>query len=126
MRRARQTAERALQLESLDVGPTALALARLSAIALSAGLPAEALDHASSAQQLVREHGLTEFVGLIALSHVASLEATALRERAREALAQAVRWIEAQAAKIDQPALRRSFLEDVPEHARLRRLLQAA
>jgi tetratricopeptide (TPR) repeat protein len=117
--RARQTAERVLQFESLDAAPTALALARLAAIALSAGLTRDALDHASNAQNLVREQGVTEFVGLIALSHIESLEAAGLHAEAREAIAAAVAWLQAQAAKIDEPEWQRSFLEHVPEHAHI-------
>ncbi|HTU58944.1 MAG TPA: hypothetical protein VMF89_10935, partial [Polyangiales bacterium] len=119
--RARQTAERALQLESLDPAPTALALARLSAIDLSEGLVDDALEHARSAQELVQEHGVTEFVGLIARSYVESLEAAGQGDKAEAALRAAVSWIEAQAAMIDEPVLQRSFLEEVPEHAHLRR-----
>lgn len=126
LERARQTAERALQLDSLDPAPTALALARLSAIDLSEGLTADALDHANGAQELVHEHGVTEFVGVIAKSHVESLEAVGSHDQAREVLSAAVRWIEEQAAKIDEPALQRSFLEQVPEHAHLRRLAALA
>jgi tetratricopeptide (TPR) repeat protein len=122
LERARQTAERALQLESLDPAPTALALARLSAIDLSQGLIDDALEHASSAQLLVQEHGVTEFVGLIAKSHVESLEARGQSEQARAALRAAVSFIEEQAAKLDDEGARRSFMEQVPEHAHLLRL----
>ena len=126
LERARQTAERALQLDSLDPAPTALVLARLSAIDLSEGLTSDALEHASSAQELVQEHGVTEFVGLIAKSHVESLEAAGLPEQARAALRAAVSWIEAQAAKLDEPLAQRSFLEQVPEHAYLLRRVAPA
>jgi hypothetical protein len=98
----------------------------LSAIDLSEGLTADALDHASNAQLLVQENGVTEFVGLIAKSHVESLEAAGLRDKAREALTAAVCWIEEQAAKIDDPTSQHSFLEHVPEHAHLRRLAKVA
>jgi eukaryotic-like serine/threonine-protein kinase len=125
LERARQTAQRALQLESLDPAPTALALARLSAIDLSEGLTDEALEHACSAQELVQEHGVTEFVGLIARSYVESLEAAGESDRAHAALRAAVSWIEEQAAKIDEPLSQRSFLEQVPEHAHLRHRLNA-
>jgi tetratricopeptide (TPR) repeat protein len=124
--RARQTAERALQLDSLDAAPMALVLARLAAIDLAEQLTVDALDHARSAQELVREHSVSEFVGIIALSHVESLEAAGLGDNAREALSHALRWLEAQAAKIDEPALQHSFLDRVPEHAQLRRLAAAA
>jgi tetratricopeptide (TPR) repeat protein len=122
--RARQTVERALQLDSIAIAPTALLLARLSSIALSAGLTAEALTHASNAHELMREHAVTEFLGLICVSHVESLDAAGLRAQARAVLADAARWLEAQATKLDEPALRRSFLEQVPEHAHILRLAQ--
>jgi hypothetical protein len=93
----------------------------LSAIDLSEGLTDEALEHARSAQELVQEHGVTEFVGLIARSYVESLEATGQGDKALAALRSAVSWIEEQAAKIDEPLSQRSFLEQVPEHADLRR-----
>lgn len=121
LERARQTAERALLLDSLDPAPTALLLARLAAIDLAEGLTDDAVEHASSAQALVKVHSITEFVGVIAMSQVESLEASGQHEEARAALEAAVRWIEEQAAKIDDPAWRRSFLEQVPEHAQLRR-----
>jgi hypothetical protein len=119
--RARQTATRVLQLELMDPAPQALALARLSAIDLAAGLTADALEHGESAHKLVRAQGITEFFGLVAVSFIASLEAVDEKARAREAREDALRWLEVQAAKIDDPALRQSFLEQVPEHAALRR-----
>ena len=119
--RARQSAERALALDSLDPAPTALALARLSAIALTEGNPAEALEHAARARALADEQGVTEFVGVIAKSHVESLQAAGLHAEAREALRVAVRWIDEQAAKNDDPTWQRAFAEQIPEHAQLRR-----
>jgi hypothetical protein len=112
---------RVLQLDLMDPAPQALALARLSAIDLAAGLTADALKHGESAHKLVRAQGITEFFGLVAVSFIASLEAVGEQARAREAREEAVRWLDAQAAKIDDSALRQSFLEQVPEHAALRR-----
>lgn len=117
LERARQTAERALSLDSLEPAPRALVLATLASIDLAAGRTADALELARGAQQLVSAHGVNEFVGYIALTHIESLEAAGLRTC--DALAQALAWLEAQAANIGDARWRRAFLEQVPAHAQL-------
>jgi hypothetical protein len=59
-------------------------------------------------------------------SHVESLEAVGEHAQARDALGAFMRWLEAQVVKIDDPAAQRSFREEVPEHAQLRRMAQVA
>ena len=58
-------------------------------------------------------------VGHLSLVHAEALAETGEHARAREALAEGRAALLAQAERIGDPALRRSFLEAVPEHARL-------
>ncbi|MET0385576.1 MAG: protein kinase [Polyangiales bacterium] len=119
---AREVLARATQIGEIEVAPTAYLLARSASVALLAGLPSEALEHASRARDLVKEHSLSEFVAIIELSYVDSLLALGRRQEARAAAAASVTWLEAQAAKLDEPAHRASYLEAVHEHSRLRQL----
>jgi hypothetical protein len=63
--------------------------------------------------------------GFVRLAHAEALHATGAHAAAREAIAGARDRLRAIAGKIDDPAYRRSFLEDVPENARTFELARA-
>ena len=119
---ARATLARAFALESAEPAPMAYILARAAGLALLSGQPTEALAHASGARDLVRDNGLTEFAAVVELSYIESLRAAGQQQAADAALDEAQHRLEAQAAKLDDPVLRLSFLQQVPEHARILQL----
>ena len=119
---AAEIAARAQRLSELEPSAEAYVLAKTSTLALVRGQPCEALALSTRAQALVLTHGLTEFVAQIQLAHVAALHAAGESEAAQRAVQDALRWLTAQAGKVDDPALRMSFLEQVAEHVRLRAL----
>jgi eukaryotic-like serine/threonine-protein kinase len=121
---ARETIEVALAMP-LDPGPHAYVLARASSLALLSGRTDEAREKATQARAIAHEAQLYEFVGLVEACYVESLLA-AEDPHVDAALAAAMRWLEGEANKIDDPRLRASFLEGVPEHARIRALDAAA
>jgi hypothetical protein len=91
----------------------------LASVRLAQGRAEDAL---SLAEQAMREHKARGSFGLKGavsrLVYAEALDAAGDRERAREALDPARERLLATAAKIDDPDLRRSFLENVPENAR--------
>jgi serine/threonine protein kinase/tetratricopeptide (TPR) repeat protein len=123
---ARASLDRAFALELSEPAPMAYILSRASSAALLSGQLAEALEYAGRARALVRENGLSEFAAVVAVSHVESLLASGQLQAADEALDEAQRWLEVQAEKIDEPVLRRSFLQQVAEHARIVQLASGA
>ncbi|MDB4973490.1 MAG: Serine/threonine protein kinase [Myxococcaceae bacterium] len=125
LEQARCTSERALLLDLAEPAPRAYLRARASTLSLLSGRVEEALQQARSAHQLMRENDVTEFFAMIEVSYIESLLAAGEQEAAASALAEAQRWLEAQAAKIDEPTLRRGFLQQVPEHARIFQLAAA-
>ncbi len=117
---ARDTIEAALAM-TLDPAPHAYLLTRASSLALLSGRTDEAREKATQARTIAREAQLYEFVGMIEVCYLESLLA-ADDAHARAALDDAMRWLHGEADKIDDPSLRTSFLENVPEHARIRAL----
>ena len=100
------------------------ALGARSRALLSAGRAAESLVVAERAMASLAEAGgtLEEGEGLVRLAHVEALLAADRASEARAALAGAARAIDVLAARITGDALRASFLDRVPENARIRAL----
>jgi eukaryotic-like serine/threonine-protein kinase len=121
---ARETLEAALAMP-LEPAAHAYLLARSASLALLDGRADLALEQATRARAIGHEQQLYEFVGLIEACYLESLLAAGA-PNAQAALAEATRWLQAQGDKIDDPALRASFLDSVPEHARIRALDAAA
>jgi tetratricopeptide (TPR) repeat protein len=119
---AERELDSARALQGVEPGAAAYVLARASSLATRRGDHARALALASEALQVSRENGVYELVGFVRLRHVESLLAAGQHAAARDALADALVWLEAQRAKIDEPALQATFVEQVAEHARLREL----
>jgi tRNA A-37 threonylcarbamoyl transferase component Bud32/tetratricopeptide (TPR) repeat protein len=104
---------RSLPLERLAT------LASLAAALLAQGRAAEALATAEDAMAGYQALGAFGFRGAFArLVHVEALDATGDHAGACRALATARDRLQLQAARIGDPAVRRSFLEDLPENAR--------
>jgi hypothetical protein len=95
------------------------ARATLAAALLAQGRAAEALVAANDAMKQYEALGAFGFRGAHArLVHVEALEATGDHAGACQALSAARDRLMIQAAKIGDPAMRRGFLEDLPENAR--------
>ena len=108
-----------LAVETAPAPPLrAHALAALSQILLSRGRRDAAFTFAAEAKAILDQLGaVEEGESLVRLAHAeAALETGEMA--AFEALAQAREHLLARAAKIADPSLRRSFLENVPENAR--------
>jgi tetratricopeptide (TPR) repeat protein len=98
----------------------AYAFAVLSAAAAAQGRPAEALEAAQQAMELLTVAGeLEEGEWLLRLAQAEALLATGDTGGATAALAKARDRLLARASKITDADLRRSYLERVPENARL-------
>jgi len=83
-----------------------------------AGQIPEAMAEASEAMRLVASHGRPEEgESLIRLAYAEALHAAGQLAEAQRAIADAEQRVRDAAAKISDPERRRSFLEDVPEHA---------
>jgi hypothetical protein len=123
--RARESIERASRLGLPDPASQAYLLARTSTIARIEGRASEALAQAKRGFDLVRDHAIQEFWGVVALSYLESALAVRDAVSASEALEVAEQWLEVRAAQFEDPALRRCFLEDIPEHRRIRELRAA-
>src|ERR1041385_6076958 len=83
-----------------------------------AGQITEALAEANEAMRLVASHGRPEEgESLIRLAYAAALHAACEHAEAQRAIADAEQRVRDAPAKISDPERRRSFLEDVPEHA---------
>ncbi len=97
----------------------AAARARLSSILLAAGHVEEALATSSEAWERCERQGAFGFRGgVVLLAHVEAL-ARGDRARALVALAEARARLQAQSVKIGDGELRRGFLANVPENARI-------
>ena len=91
----------------------------LAAALLAQGRAAEALVAAEEAMKQYEALGAFGFRGAYArLVHVEALEATGDHAKASQALSAARDRLLIQTAKIGDLALRRGFLEDLPENAR--------
>ncbi len=96
------------------------ALATLARIQLSSGRTAEALKSAEQAMKEYEVLGSFGFRGAAALLiHAEALFAVGQHAAAIEAVRRALARILAQADKIPDAAMRRSFLEGIPEHRQL-------
>ncbi|WP_437759325.1 serine/threonine-protein kinase [Sorangium sp. So ce1389] len=101
-------------------GSHALAQGTLAHILLRQGHSIEALAAARTGIELLeRIGGLEENDALVHLAWIEALHACGQGDTARTALAAARDQLRAEADAIESPALRRSFLEAVPEHARI-------
>ncbi|HWO26111.1 MAG TPA: protein kinase [Kofleriaceae bacterium] len=95
------------------------ALGILAHVRLRQGLSREAHQAAAEAMQLLEPlGGLEEGEALVRLVFAEALDAIGERAAARAALSAAAERLLARAARIDDPAWRASFLEEVPENAR--------
>ncbi|WP_159397690.1 serine/threonine-protein kinase [Sorangium cellulosum] len=104
----------------------AVSQATLSRTLLREGRPVEALAAAREALEIVeRLGGLDEDEAIVHLAWAEALHACGDGGAARTALAAARDQLHAEADAIESPALRRSFLEAVPEHARILALAEA-
>ncbi|KYF76141.1 hypothetical protein BE17_14420 [Sorangium cellulosum] len=109
-------------VDDLTASPAqqAIAHATLAHVLLREGRAVEALSAARVAFETVeRLGGLTEDESLVHLALAEALHACGDGDAARAALATARDQLRAEADAIESPALRRSFLEAVPEHARI-------
>jgi len=116
---AERTARTALALLTVQPLEHMAATATLAAALLAQGRAAEALVAAEEAMHQYEALGAFGFRGAYArLVHVEALEATGDHAGACRALSVARDRLQSQAAKIGDLALRRRFLEDLPENAR--------
>jgi hypothetical protein len=96
------------------------ATATLAAALLAQGRAAEALAAAEDAMLQYQALGAFGYRGAYArLVHIDALEATGDHAGACRALSTARERLRIQVARIGDPALRRGFLEDLPEHSRI-------
>ncbi|APR76040.1 Adenylate cyclase [Minicystis rosea] len=113
--------EARLAVEQLSTVPhnQAAATATLAAVQLARGCAADALVTAREAMRRAEAfHAFGFRGGFTRLVHAEALLANGHTDEAQTALAEARARLLAQAARIDDAALRRSFLDSVPEHAR--------
>jgi hypothetical protein len=117
------TAERELTASLDALVPAAIswqtAAARLVAVRLALGQAPEALalSRTLHASVTAAGHGLRGT--LVRLVHAEALHVSGDRDAARAALAEAQADLATRAARIDDPDVRRRFLEAVPENARV-------
>jgi eukaryotic-like serine/threonine-protein kinase len=95
----------------------------LVSIRLAQGRPEDALLAAGEARRASDARGIYGVVSRLALAE--ALDAAGDHDLARATLAEAHAGLAAAAEKIEAPVLRRSFLERVPEHARITQLTLA-
>ena len=96
-----------------------LPLGTLARVNLTMGDLEAATHHATTAMAILAATGPAEEGDAeIRLVHAEALDADGHHDAAVTALTKALRRVEERASRISDPALRRSFLERVPEHAR--------
>jgi eukaryotic-like serine/threonine-protein kinase len=118
---AEEEARRAVAMATTP-GTRAYGLATLGHMLLARD-PREALTAARDAMGTLQSlEGIEEGEPLIRLVHVLALEATGDRARAIDHAREAHQRLIERASRIVDPGLRRSFLERVPENARIRAL----
>jgi eukaryotic-like serine/threonine-protein kinase len=116
---AEDKARRAVDLCSHQPPPRALALSVLARIHLHQGRVREACEGAQTAMDLLRRLGGIEAgEALVRLVFAEARFAQGRLREAREAISEAAARLRARSAKIDPPAWRESFLQEVPENAR--------
>jgi eukaryotic-like serine/threonine-protein kinase len=97
----------------------AYALANLAALLFALGRPREAHAVAEEAMDILRDlEGVEEGEALIRLEHALALEAAGDLAGAAAAVGEARRRLLERANRINDPRLRRSFLDHIPENAR--------
>ncbi|WP_437665565.1 serine/threonine-protein kinase [Sorangium sp. So ce1182] len=119
---AQACAQATAAVDDLQAYPAqqAVAQATLAHVLLREGRTVDALAAARGAfETLERLGGLGEDESLVHLAWIEALHACGDGAAARAALAAARDQLRAEADAIESPALRRSFLEAVPEHARI-------
>ncbi|WP_438001037.1 protein kinase [Sorangium sp. So ce185] len=123
---AEREALTALGMPSTTPGERAVLKRTLAAVRLAQGRVAEALADAEEAMAGYEALRMFFAKGSLArLIHAEALMAAGDQQRALAALAEARARLLANAAKIGDPELRRSFLEDIREHARTLELARA-
>jgi len=100
-------------------------LARAANVSLREGHAERASSEAGAAHALLEEHGVPEYVVIVELSYAEALRANGDERAARRVLDEARSALELRACEISEPALRHSFLEQVSEHAHLRKIAAA-
>jgi tetratricopeptide (TPR) repeat protein len=101
----------------------AMGLASLGNLLLAAGRNEEALGAARAAHHVFTHLGsIEEGAGLVRLVYAEALYHAGHLDEARQAIAEAASELAARAALIDDERFRSSFLERIPEHARIRHL----
>jgi eukaryotic-like serine/threonine-protein kinase len=117
---AEREARAAVELLAVLPRDQVAAMATLAAIQLAAGRVDDALATAEASIARYDAFGVFGFKGAFSrLVHAEALYATGARPRAVRALTDLAARLAAQAERIHDPELRRSFLEDVPENARV-------
>jgi tetratricopeptide (TPR) repeat protein len=116
---AEEATGKALALDASGGPSRAAALAAHASVLLLRKLAPEALAYAEDAYAVVRELGsLDTEDALVRRAYAEALLATGNGSAAREVIEGARDELLRRAAKISNPAWRKSFLENVPEHAR--------
>jgi eukaryotic-like serine/threonine-protein kinase len=117
---AEREARAAVDLLTVLPRDQAAAMAMLAAIQLAAGRVEDALATAEASIARYDEFGVFGFKGAFArLVHAEALHAAGAHPRALSVLSALAARLAAQAERIRDPELKRSFLEDVPENARV-------
>jgi tetratricopeptide (TPR) repeat protein len=116
---AEAEALRAVEIAETVPSQLASALANLADVRLAMGKKDEALALAQKANETLREVGGGEAEQAVLLTFAEALHAGGKLEEARAQIDAARKHIETRALAIDDAAWRRSFLEEVPENARI-------
>jgi hypothetical protein len=122
---ARTSLECARLLEGVEPAAAAYLLARSAEVSRREGSAQRALAEAGAAHALLSEHGVQEYVVIVELSYAEALRAVGQTREAQHVLDRASATLLLRAAEIGDAALRSSFLDQVAEHAMLRRLAAA-
>jgi len=125
LQEARKTLDHALSLDGVEPAAKAYLLARAANVSLREGHAERASSEAGAAHALLEEHGVPEYVVIVELSYAEALRANGDERAARRVLDEARSALELRACEISEPALRHSFLEQVSEHAHLRKIAAA-
>jgi len=115
---ALQYAREAIATDSEEPGFHCVYRARIASAHLLAGKAAAALEEATQAMELMETHGRPEEGEMVVrLAYARALHATGDLDAARDVIADIEHRLTSAAARIGDAALRRSFLDAVPEHA---------
>ena len=123
---AEAEARRALEVLAVASPLQPYTLATLADTMLTGGRITEARAAAEQAAEVLESLGtVPEGEALVRLMRAETLEVSGEHDAARATIVTAREWLLARAAKIADPARRASFLERVPEHARILTLARA-